>query len=284
MRGDRSRPALIYKATNLINGKFYIGVTTRSLQRRSSEHLKAAEAGRGGNGAFYRAIRKYGRDAFRFRILAEYATAHEALPEERRIILALKPHYNSKPGGEGFSLISDSGRARISAAHKGNKWRLGATHSEETRKILAAHGKKCIARLASIHHLAMAKARRPVVCLNDKSTYESASEAARVYRLAKSMVIQICNRHPDMRTSRGYVFRYCDDPNIDFNDVDQAEAEKRKNLGCRRVRCIDDGREFDRISAAGRAYGMTPEGISMVCRGIAKQMCGRRFEFIGDGG
>lgn len=48
---------IIYKATNLIDGKIYIGQTTRTLEKRRKEHEKPSKH----NYLFQRAIRKYGK-------------------------------------------------------------------------------------------------------------------------------------------------------------------------------------------------------------------------------
>lgn len=48
----------IYKITNNINGKIYIGQTKTSIERRFISHKSAAR--RGINYILYKAIRKYG--------------------------------------------------------------------------------------------------------------------------------------------------------------------------------------------------------------------------------
>lgn len=60
---------IIYKLTNKLNQKVYIGQTRRTLDARLSEHVKDANAGRG----YYisNAIRKYGIENFNIEILAE---------------------------------------------------------------------------------------------------------------------------------------------------------------------------------------------------------------------
>lgn len=53
---------IVYLIKNMINGKMYIGQTSRTLERRWYEHCW--HASRGESGVLYRAIRKYGKDAF----------------------------------------------------------------------------------------------------------------------------------------------------------------------------------------------------------------------------
>lgn len=47
---------IIYKVTNLVNGKVYIGQTKHSLDVRKQRHLQQAR--KGTNTHFYQAIRK----------------------------------------------------------------------------------------------------------------------------------------------------------------------------------------------------------------------------------
>lgn len=55
---------IIYKITNKINGKVYIGQTTDSLSRRKSGHIQAATSG--SKSKLYSAMRKYGVENFEF--------------------------------------------------------------------------------------------------------------------------------------------------------------------------------------------------------------------------
>ena len=59
---------LIYKATNIINNKSYIGLTTRTLQERKLEHLRHTKTE---NTYFHRAINEYGKDNFLWEIIDE---------------------------------------------------------------------------------------------------------------------------------------------------------------------------------------------------------------------
>lgn len=53
---------IIYKATNKLNGKCYIGQTTRNLNVRKNIHEKCAEDG--SKTKFHNAIKKYGKENF----------------------------------------------------------------------------------------------------------------------------------------------------------------------------------------------------------------------------
>ena len=61
------KTGLIYKYTNKINQKNYIGQTTSTLQRRDQKHLQQLHD----NTYFHRALKKYGRDNFSLVVLED---------------------------------------------------------------------------------------------------------------------------------------------------------------------------------------------------------------------
>ena len=71
---------IIYKATNLINGKVYIGQTKKELKRRISEHKSELKLN-GRNQLFYNALRKHGWYNFEWTII-DTANSREELNEK----------------------------------------------------------------------------------------------------------------------------------------------------------------------------------------------------------
>lgn len=93
----------IYKITNKINGKIYIG-KTKNFEKRMRGHKNSAENGKGRT-AISRAIRKYGWSNFAVSILSECEES-SANEEERRQISFLNSTnssigYNISLGGDG---------------------------------------------------------------------------------------------------------------------------------------------------------------------------------------
>lgn len=85
----------IYKITNLINGKSYIGQSInikrrfwdhRCISHESNRHLKYA-------------LKKYGKDNFKYEVLEE-CLEDELDAKERHYIETLKPEYNVTNGGQ----------------------------------------------------------------------------------------------------------------------------------------------------------------------------------------
>jgi group I intron endonuclease len=100
----------IYKITNLINGKVYIGKTLQTAaSKRWAQHKDLAN--RGSNHIIHRAIKKYGVTNFTFEVIFSCLVPAE-LPELEKHFIAEKdccildgPHkgYNMTRGGEGFT-------------------------------------------------------------------------------------------------------------------------------------------------------------------------------------
>ena len=124
----------IYKITNTVNGKAYIGQTRYDAEKtRIQSHFTGH-----GNQILKSAIAKYGRDAFTVEILhdgiiPEFLDALEI--ESIAKFNTIAPQgYNLTKGGEGCS-PSEVTRQKISQAHKGK------TLSAETRRKISEAGK-----------------------------------------------------------------------------------------------------------------------------------------------
>lgn len=212
MKGDLTRPASVYMVVNKINGKRYIGITTaKRVHRRINEHFCHAQKGKN-DGAFYRAIRKYGRDEFSWEIIMKCDTALEAIQQEIRLIAELKPEYNSTLGGEGRlgGYISEEGRRRISIANKGHKRSRGRKLSLESRNLIrmAQTDPGAIQRWKKYSILGPMAMARKVKCINDGKIFDSATSAAKSYNVCKSAVIEICLGKKYRKTIGGLSFKY----------------------------------------------------------------------------
>ncbi len=92
---------IVYKCTNKVNGKSYIGCTIFDLHHRINRHVLLAK--RGGGYAFHNAIRKYGIESFDIGILHECQTSEEMLSLEVESIAKFNTFecgYNLTKGGD----------------------------------------------------------------------------------------------------------------------------------------------------------------------------------------
>lgn len=96
----------IYKITNLINNKVYIGKTEISILGRWKDHCKAAEnpSDKDYDLYFHRAIRKYGKDNFTIEEIDTSEDSEELKKKEKYWIAYYNSYekgYNSTLGGDG---------------------------------------------------------------------------------------------------------------------------------------------------------------------------------------
>ena len=93
--------AYIYKITNILNDKGYVGRTEKDPQERFKGHIYAAHSG--GPMVISRAIRKHGEENFKFEVLEECSVEDQYIRESQLIEKydTFRNGYNSSLGGEG---------------------------------------------------------------------------------------------------------------------------------------------------------------------------------------
>ncbi len=134
---------IIYKITNIINGKIYIGQTIKTVEERWKQHYY--EANNGSVFYFHKAIRKYGKENFKIETVCGCIGSAERLKELEIIFIAkYKANvygvgYNMTDGGEGTTglKLSEETKRKIGEAGKGNKYNLGKKLSEETKRKMS---------------------------------------------------------------------------------------------------------------------------------------------------
>lgn len=129
----------IYLVTNLINGKKYVGKTSKTIEERWKAHVCNARGSL--NTYLCNAIRKYGADNFSITKLAEAQDEYELNALEVKFIEDLDTHntgYNLTRGGDGVLPSAETLR-KMSESHKGKpNLRKGIPHTSETRLKIAS--------------------------------------------------------------------------------------------------------------------------------------------------
>jgi group I intron endonuclease len=114
---------IVYIATNKINGKKYIGYTTKTLEKRRKEHLYKSKyiSDKHYFYLFKSAIRKYGIDSFEWEILENCSSIEDCCDKEIYYINeynTISPNgYNLTKGGNG-GIQSEETKIKISNSVK----------------------------------------------------------------------------------------------------------------------------------------------------------------------
>ena len=138
-----SEKAYIYKITNNINGKLYIGETEeKNPQKRWKGHIYSIREGKGCP-LLRAAFKKYGEENFTFEVILECKKSERFIVEEQKIkeFNTLVPNgYNATIGGMGGGFRgkkhSDETKARMAKATADYYAALSPERKEELRQIL----------------------------------------------------------------------------------------------------------------------------------------------------
>ncbi len=211
---------IIYKITNTINLKAYIGQTIYSLEERWSQHNSKSS----GCVAIASALLKYGKENFTIEIMAICNSLEELNKKESQFIKeqnTISPYgYNLTSGGEGKTLTQEV-KDKISKANKGRVHseafrqmrkdiQTGKSPSEETKIKMsaAASGKsKSDTHRANISKAKMGnklpeyarqsirlKLQKPIKCDQTNQIFASASHAAKELKIGKSTIMKILKK------------------------------------------------------------------------------------------
>lgn len=189
---------VIYKLTNILNGKIYVGQTIQDLKERWYGHCKAISKCT----AIARALKKYGKHNFTIEQIDRADNLEDLNKKEVEWIAKLRSNtkgigYNLTTGGMN-AIPSEETKQKMRGPRPMISMKMtGRKPSEETKKKMSE------ARKNSPH---LAKVEEPVLCVEINTVYKSLSEAARSLNISVS---NICNVVKGKRKSAGgYTFMY----------------------------------------------------------------------------
>jgi len=106
----------VYCHTLITDGRRYVGLTARTMERRWSQHVCHAKNSKGGRWHFPNAIRKYGKDAFSHDVLGTFDTLEAANDFEKAKIL----EWDLRNPEKGFNLAE--GGEHVPHSIRKNPW------------------------------------------------------------------------------------------------------------------------------------------------------------------
>lgn len=290
---------IIYGIVNLVNGKRYIGQTTKTFNERYNFKGEGVERVLGYlefrenktdfyndklyyNDHLLKAIRKHGTENFKVEILDTAKTIEELNTKEMYWINYFKSNidgYNHCDGGsnnKGWKMSSAT-RKHLSKIRKGkmagtNNPNYGKKHSKSVRKKMSANRK---GKMVGASH----PKARAVINLDTLEVFETLTSACEAVGIEVGNLTAVCQRqergiHGVRTLAGGYRWMYHDEY-LEKGDV----VGEYKNNRHKAVKNIDTGKVFETIKAASDYYGIDNSSISKVCRGKAKTTGGYRWEY-----
>ena len=193
----------IYRITNLVNSKIYIGQTKSSLKQRWNKHCSKTSHCK----LLLNSINKYGKDKFTIELIEELENKDIANHREQELIKSnnsmFPSGYNLTNGGFSFE-HSQITKVKIGLAHKGLKRSKSAKlnmSKASLGKVISEQQKQAISNTL----LKKSKARS-VICIDTGISYRSARYAAKCMNLNIGGLSKVLNNKQN--TVNGYRFKY----------------------------------------------------------------------------
>jgi len=232
----------IYKITNNINHRFYIG-SSINIYKRWGEHKRTLRKNIHDNDFLQKSWNKYGEDHFKFEIIELIIDKTELIIREQFYLDLIKPFnknitYNiCKIAGNmlGFK-HSEKTKKILSDLHKGNKYSLGFKHSDMTKDKMSKsktgkkHNLETINKMisSSIGRTQSDETKEKLSIINKGKTatnkvkvyqldlndniiklWDSITEAANYFNITPSIISSVCNGRN--KTTSGYKWLYFDE-------------------------------------------------------------------------
>lgn len=259
---------LIYKATNLINNKVYIGQTTKTLEERMKRHKQDSKKL---DTYFYRAIRKYGWENFKWEIIHDNIQTEDELDNLEAYYISLydsfdnkEKGYNTQSGGKHFKVTQEEKLKRKLRA-SGNKnpmygkpgtWKGKHFTSEHKQKISnALKGKSKPEFKGGLNPSA-----KQIINITTGEIFDCVKDASLAYNISTSSLFN--NLSKRTMTCCGCIWEYYDKnihSNIPKQNIKPRKPKKQVYI-----------QEFDQIfktaTAAAKAISCDNSLVSKVCK------------------
>lgn len=214
----------IYKITNKLNQKVYVGQTVKDLNSRFLSHKNSPNFKHTKGYPIARAIKKYGWDNFEKELIDTANSIEELNQKELYYIQKFNSlieggwGYNVKGGGDSIGSHSEQTKRKIGEAQKG--------------KLNHAHGKTGKLNPTS----------KPIICLTNGQIYESAMDCGKILNLNFSHICSVCR---GVRGSTGgFVFRWLDENNQII------EPQHSSRIKVKKIINLDTGEIFNSMKLA----------------------------------
>lgn len=293
---------VIYKITNLVNNKSYIGKTKFSIDKRFSQHINCSQDKKRRKSTLHKSMFHYGKDNFKIEII-DWATNETELDYKEWISIyihdTLHPNgYNLKEGGSrGYKhtdfftkkVVKSSNYSKVVNTCTGKIYKNCSDASRKEKKTIS---KVCENAKGSVPHVSgvvfkylkdwdgviipeidFSRARK-IVDVYSGDIYNSIKEAAETLSVDPSSIIKgSLQNHTKIKNKK---FEYLEDW-----DGIVVEFKETVNLtNSLKVVCLNNKVEYPSAASASRDLNLCSSGISKVCKNKKKHIKGYRFQYV----
>ena len=232
----------VYKITNNVNGKVYIGQSI-NIKNRWKDHIYALNRNDSSCTLLQRAWNKYKQNNFCFEIL-ELCSEEELDDVEIKYIElydSINNGYNIEKGGNENKRLSEETRQKLSASAKERlsdptkNPMYDKHHTDETKvkisaskkgRPLSEETKKKLSEVR-IGHPGYNKNLMPVYCVELDRIFVCASEAAKILNIDGTNILPCCRHDYGRKTCGGYHWEFA---NTLFSEVEIKEVLNNTKL------------------------------------------------------
>lgn len=235
---------LIYKITNILNGKCYVGQTISKLEQRWYKHCHKSS----GCLALHNAIKLYGKENFTIEQIDTATNQDELNVKEKYWI-------------EYFNCISPNGY----------NLKSGGKDCEYTNESIA----KMKASLKKVWENKVSPSAIPIYQFDLSGQFikqwSSATKAAETLKLSQPDIHRCCSNTPHYKSVGGYIWSYSQEPPMKYERLGNGLKAK--------VLCIETGETYNSIAEAELITKIKRQNISKCCRGVQKTAGGYHWRY-----
>jgi group I intron endonuclease len=278
---ERKMAAGIYRITNSVNGKVYIGMSTNIDQRRYDHFKDTAPKYKS---KLQAAFKKYGKDSFIFEpvyvcISQDYSDLHLLEAEFIKFYDSVNSGYNILPASKGFGSYGKEWAEKCKERAK----------NPELRKKFASHGEKNPMFGRSRKGERVGGAVTPMYgekngCWKKNPLEGKSAEFIDEFKKksARPGKLNGCYGSKFVWINKDGIHKRHDEKNPipDGWNLGFCKTVAMQNARKRKVKCIDTEIEYESTTEAGRQTGCLPSKITLCCQGKRIQTNKLRWEYV----
>lgn len=278
---------IIYKHTNKINGKSYIGQTLQDLEARWGNGKNYSRAFK-----FGQAIEKYGWDNFSHEIIEDNILSQEDANQKECYYIDLfntyVAGYNSTKGGANGEHL---GEEVLQISTKGKIIKKFSSHAEAEREtgILAVNIGACLLGqqiTAGGYYWANGdtdiqtwtppknRKEKAVICIETQKVYDSISKASLETGINITTISScVCRKSI---TAGGYHWSYLLEYSDDWKPIEPKKAGGPTKI----IICVETGEIYESITECSLITGISPQNLSQNCCKGRRTAKGKHYAYL----